>query len=233
MINLQRTVSILGLLCTLTAATQARASSLQTDTSSLAILTDKEGIASALAHRHIIVAGKWTGQIDLGSVDQTSENILSSVTSGKASISIPAAELIVDSPDAAVKIIPVLKSANLWGETDKLAPDNASTVRDNMLDASQLDAKKFATIEGSGAFSSCTKKDDALTCKLTLTLVIKEKNVTKEIPLEIRKKGSSLTATFVGSFAFSEFGMKPYSAMLGAIAVKDRFYVAASLAAAK
>ena len=58
--------------------------------STLAIVTDKEGLASALAHRHIIVASKWSSKLDL------KLNGAGIVESGIAFISIPVAELIVD-----------------------------------------------------------------------------------------------------------------------------------------
>ena len=200
--------------------------------SSLAILTEKEGVAAALAHRHIIVATNWTAELR---IDRKVEKVasLAAITSGSATISLPVKDLIVDSPDAAAGIVGFLGELKLWNpKDDRLEPGNAKKVRENMLDESQLDVAKYPNIEGSGRFSSCQAINESSTgCSLELTLKIHGRVVTKTLPLVIRHSGGELIAEFSGSFAFSEFGIKPYTALMGAIAVKDVFTLASRIVA--
>ncbi|MCX6118127.1 MAG: hypothetical protein NT027_11340 [Proteobacteria bacterium] len=216
----------------LTGSPSSQAATIQGTSSSVAILTDKEGLAAALAHRHIIVATNIESSLDLGAVDLAASDALSKISSGQAKVSFKVQDLVVDTNSAAASIIPVFSNAKLWVVgTDKLEEGNASTVKENMLDSSQLDAGKFATIEGQGRFDSCVTKADALECKLSLTLIVKGKSIAKQLPLTIKKSGQSAVAEFLGSFKFTDFGIKPYTAMFGAIAVKDQFYVAGRITA--
>jgi hypothetical protein len=202
--------------------------SITTAKSTLAIVTQKEGIASGLAHRHIIVGAKWSATLDLKKSASANQ-----IESGTATISIPSAELIVDSPEAAKGIIDVLKAGKIWDPaSDKLSPENAEKVRENMVVDSQLAIAKFPVIEGRGSFSSCRKLSDAVTeCALDLSLKVRDRNVSKRIPVTVTNQGGELSADFLGKFKFTEFGIKPYTAMMGAIAVSDEFVLAGKLIA--
>ncbi len=213
-------------------AASSQGSTIMVPKSSLAILTEKEGVAAALAHRHIIVATNWTAELR---IDRKVEKMasLAAITSGSATILIPVKDLIVDSPDASAGIVGFLGELKLWNpKDDRLEPGNAKKVRENMLDESQLDVAKYPNIEGSGRFSSCQAVNESSTrCSLELTLKIRGRVVTKKLPLVIRYSGGELIAEFSGSFAFSEFGIKPYTALMGAIAVKDGFTLASRIVA--
>lgn len=213
----------------------AGAQSLQVGQSKLAILTDKEGLASALAHRHIIVASNWSGSVQLKYQGDKPSDALTSIESGSAKIEIPVKDLVVDSPDAAQGITEIFTKAQLWNaKTDKLEPGNAETVRENMLADSQLNASRFAKIEGSGKFESCQKiADSQLQCLMQLTVTVRDKAVIKSLPVTISGSGKDLNAEFTAKLKFSEFGIKAYTAMLGAIAVKDEFVLAGRLIATK
>jgi hypothetical protein len=209
----------------------ANAASIQSEQSSLAILTDKEGLAAGLAHRHIIVASKWSGTLQLAKKAAPATSLLSSISSGEATIIISAKDLIVDSPEAAKGILGVLVEAKHWDvQKDKLEPGNATKVRDNMLDESQLSAEKFQTIEGNGLFSSCEKLTDAsVTCALDLNLKVRGQTVAKKVSVILKQQGTAIVAELFVPYRFSEFGIKAYTAMFGAIAVKDEFFLGARL----
>jgi hypothetical protein len=225
-----RRIKIFALLsaCMMGQSLMAAPATVAISKSTLAIVTQKEGIASGLAHRHIIVAAKWIASLDLKNGVATNH-----LESGTAKISIPSADLIVDSPDAAQGIVEVLKSGKIWDpSSDKLSPENAEKVRENMLVDSQLAASKFPVIQGSGAFTDCKKSSDLLTeCTLELTLKVRDRTVTKTLPLSLKNQDGEWTADFLGKFKFSEFGIKPYTALMGAIAVTDEFVLACRLAA--
>ncbi len=210
----------------------ALAVSIQVPESTLSILTDKTGLASGLAHRHIITASKWSGSIQLNRASGAKGVDLTSLTSGEATITLPVKDLIVDSPEASKGIVGVFTTAGHWSvSADKLEPSNAEKVRENMLDESQLAAEKFPAIEGSGKFSGCEVKASTATCQLQLTLKIRGQSVTKSVPVTMTQNGGRLAAQIFVPLRFSEFGIKAYTAMLGAIAVKDEFFLGANLVA--
>jgi hypothetical protein len=193
--------------------------------SSLTIVTEKEGLASGLAHRHIIAAAKWTSTLDL-KVDSTG-----AIEGGTATVSIPAAALIVDSPEAAKPIMGLLKEGKIWdSEKDSLSPKNADDVKENMIVESQLYVAKYPLIEGRGTLKSCQKSSASDTiCSLDLTVKVRDQSVTKNVAVLIRSENSGQVAEFISRFKFTDFGIKPYTAMLGAIAVSDEFVLATRL----
>ena len=210
----------------------ALAASIQVPESTLSILTDKTGLASGLAHRHIITASKWSGSIQLSKGAGAKGDRLGELISGEATITLPVKDLIVDSPEASQGIIGVFTTAGQWSAgTDKLEPSNAGKIRDNMLDESQLAAETFPTIEGVGKFSGCRLNGALTTCQLQLILKIHGQSVTKTVPVTIKREADRLVAQIFVPLRFSEFGIKAYTALLGAIAVKDEFFLGANLVA--
>jgi hypothetical protein len=208
------------------------AASIQAQESTLSILTDKTGLASGLAHRHIITASKWSGTIQLNNAAGAKGNGFGELISGDATITIPVKDLIVDSPEASQGIIGVFTTAGHWSAaSDKLEPANAEKIRVNMLDESQLAAEKFPTIEGVGKFSGCAVNGALTTCQLQLVLKIHGQSVTKTVPVTMTQSGGRIAAQIFVPLRFSEFGIKAYTAMLGAIAVKDEFFLGANLLA--
>ncbi len=195
--------------------------------STLAIVTEKEGVASALAHRHIIVATRWSSKLDL------KLNGKGSIESGSAEISIPVADLVVDSPEAAKGILSILSAGNIWDASKhNLSPENSAKVRENMLAESQLDAAKSPRIESQGVITSCREREShSFVCILDLTVTIKGRSVKRSLQINLNSNDGEWRADFLGRFKFTEFDIKPYTALLGAIAVSNEFVLAGKLVA--
>jgi hypothetical protein len=190
----------------------------------LAIVTGKEGLASGLAHRHIIVARNVVGRIKV-----TGSPALSAVTikSAVADIEFAVDQMAVDLEEEAKSIIPSLVSAGVWDQgKDKIEPSNSEKVRENMLAESQLDAKKFSKISGHGELSACQAVSSSeARCSLALTFAIKGGAVKRDLQVKLTGAGKSLEASFVVPMKFTDFGIKPYSAMMGAIRVSDEMFI--------
>jgi hypothetical protein len=214
----------------LTGASLARAEDDQTlpiDSvhTSLAIVTGKEGIASGLAHRHIIVARGVVGQVKImGGKDLAASQVKAAVADLEFSVD----QMVVDSEVESSSIVPVLVAAGAWDQShDKVEPSNSAKVRENMLAQEQLDGKKFPKISGHGTLSQCqVVSADAAQCSLSLTLTIKGVAIKRDIQAQLTGTGGQLEARFSLPMKFSDFGMKPYSAMLGAIRVSDAMLIA-------
>ena len=196
--------------------------------STFAIVTGKEGLGSGLAHRHIIVAKDISGAVKLISTKHNAQTV---ITGGSAEVSFPVSRLSVDQANEAAPAMRLFSDAGFWNAAaDKIEPKNSETVRDNMLDESQLDAARAPVIKGSGILSGCLSQESQLTvCTLALTVTVKSKSVTKSVPVKLTGADGSLTAVFTAPFTFTEFGIKPYSAMFGAIRVSDAFTLGAVL----
>lgn len=201
--------------------------------SSLAVVTDKEGVASGLAHRHIVVAREWTASLNLiGNPDGVKASVLPWI-GGSAEIEIPVKKLLADDAAGAEPIKNLLIEHGIWSATnDHLEPSNQAKVTENMLDESQLNSEAFPKISGSGSFDACQNTAPGVEiCKLKLSVTIRGKTITKQIDLTLNLDPSGTTANFMTPIKFTEFGITPYSAMLGAIRVSDQFRLAGSLRA--
>ncbi|MEO7794654.1 MAG: YceI family protein, partial [Thermoanaerobaculia bacterium] len=60
---------------------------------------------------------------------------------------------------------------------------------------------------------------------LSLRLTIRGKSVERSLPVTWSEKEGGLTAEVLGEFHFRDFGIEPYSTMLGAIRNDDRFHL--------
>jgi hypothetical protein len=229
---MKKTIKLVAVGFPLFISAQAYSSSLTLDQSktALAVLTNKEGLAAGLAHRHIIVAQNVRGT--LTAVAQAGSLL---PVSGAAQLEFRVEDMIVDQTSAADKIVPVLESNHSWNsKSDKIEPSNSEKVRENMLAEDQLDAKKYPVIKGSGTFSSCTALDAArANCDLELQITIKGVSVTRKAQLLVVSSGDGLTASFHLPLKFTDFGIKPYTAMMGAIRVSNEIVIAGQLQATK
>lgn len=196
--------------------------------SSFAIFTGREGIASGLAHRHVILAQDPTvNLVAVSSPDGVIPN------SGTADIKITVKNLLVDDANATESIRGLATERGIWSATaDRVDSSIREKVTENMLDSSQLDAENFPTITGNGNFSDCQPVSAmSAKCKLALALTLRGVTVSKDVELVLIKDGTGISGQFVAPFKFNEFGIKPYSAMLGAIRVSDEFHLAVILRA--
>lgn len=201
--------------------------------SSFAVVTGREGVASGLAHRHIVVASDPAVSLTLTFPQDVAKSQLQLPSGGSADIKVKVKSLIVDDVDASESIRGLLVERGIWNATaDKVEPSVREKVTENMLDSSQLDEAHFPTISGTGTFTDCQPSGtQTATCKLHLTVTIRGTDVSKDLDLKLSRDADGTTARFVGTFKFTEFGIKPYSAMLGAIRVSDEFSLAAILRA--
>jgi polyisoprenoid-binding protein YceI len=101
-----------------------------------------------------------------------------------------------------------------------------------MLGASQLDAAHFPEVKAelvSLQRKESSGKDGPWNTKLRVT--IHGKTVERTLPVTWSESSGAVKAELIGAFKFSEFGIEPYSAMLGAIRNDDLFHIYASVGA--
>jgi polyisoprenoid-binding protein YceI len=183
-------------------AAQPRSYRVDVDGSKVHVLVRKAGLLALLAHDHVMVADGFAGRV---TVDP--QNLGASALQ----VTVPVASLRVDPEDAR-------QEHSLEGDIDD---EDRAEILEAMLSGEQFDAAHFprvvATLEATGG-----RLPDVT---LSLRVRIKQTEKVIHIPVRVELKGDVLEAS--GSFELlqSDFGIEPYSTLLGTIAVKDRVVV--------
>jgi polyisoprenoid-binding protein YceI len=203
--------SLLALLATASLG-RAEAYGVDEQRSELVVLVFRAGVASALAHDHVVRATRFTGTLE---VDRA-------LVALAAEITVDARTLAVDEPDRRA-------SHGLAGE---LSDEDREEVRATMLGAGQLDAARHPEVRFRAA--QIDRAGDGY--RLAGDLEIRGTTRRVTFPLRVEAVGDELRATGALRFRQSEFGVEPYSAMLGAVRNQDevelRFRIVAAPGAA-
>lgn len=180
-----------------------------------AVVTHKEGVASGLAHEHLIVAQTLEAQLELDLADPDA-------TTARVDLSV--ADLLVDDPATNVEWQAELLRRELISEAfATLKEKERQKIRRSMLSRKQLDVENHPTI--------CAELDGVVVegdrATGTLHLEIRGQRVSRELTFAWPSPSAdgSLRVDVTQSFEFTDFGIKPYSALLGAIRVADTFDV--------
>lgn len=181
-----------------TAPVGKRTFAIDTKKSSIVIQVFKDGAAAALAHDHVVDVRDFSGSIVADAADPASATV--EVTAKTASFFNDETKL--------------RKKFGLDGE---MSDKDRKSVEDNMKSAEQLDVAGFPTVK---FVSSSVSKDGA---RLKLNGKVTLHGVTKDVsmPLEAKVDGDTVTGTATFRLKTSDYGIKPYSALLGAVKNKD------------
>lgn len=167
--------------------------------SQLVIQVFKDGAAAAFAHDHTVHAAELSGEVV---ADVAAPN------TAKVNVTVQAKSLVNDDPQ-------VRKQFGL----DPTVPEkDRQAVNDSMKAEEQLWVSKYPTI--TFASTSVEKGADG---KITLVGDFTFRGVTKKLrlPITVKIEGDTLKGDGKVRFKTSDWGMKPYSAFLGAVKNKD------------
>lgn len=188
----------------------------------LAVITHRAGFASGMAHNHLVFPKEYQIQI------QNDENTISSIN-----IVVPTKQLVIDEPEAQKKYQSRLIKLQMLSEPySDVSPSDRADISKSMFAKDQLNVNDFDTI-------TAEVKDlrpingKSHSHEGTLTLTIRGKTKTRPIHLNLDKSESKLRLEGWGDFKFSDFGIEPFSAFLGAVKNQDRFDVYCSLIATR
>ena len=167
--------------------------------STVVIRTFKVGVAAAFAHDHAIVSHDVTGEIVADVADPTTATV---------HVSVPTASLVVD--DARIRQQFKLDAGP--SDADKKEVDA------HMKDGGQLDVAHFPVV----TFSSTRVSKDAAG-KLMLTGDLNLHGVTRSVqmPIVVDVTSGTLVGDAQVGLKTSDFGIRPYSALFGAVGNKD------------
>lgn len=164
--------------------------------SQLVVQVFKEGVASSLAHDHVIQATQISGTIEYDPA---------SVTTSSIQVEAKSASLQADAP--------ALRKQ--FGLTSELGEDDRKQVEANMKGEDQLNVGKYPTIsfKSTGITVGTTPGDVLVKGNLTL------RGVTKAVsfPAKIKMEGANFVGEGKLKIKQNDFGYEPYSALMGAI----------------
>lgn len=196
--------------------------------SSFAVLVHRDGIASRLAHDHLVIARgpECALDFDPAAPETTRFTLRQTVLA-----------LDVDPPDERQRL--AARFARLGAHPGELPPipdDDRGRIRAAMLDARQLFAERFAEIRGELLGVEPRATDDGPFADFEWTarirLELRGETVETVAPLrwELAADGE-LAVELLAELRFTDFRIEPYRAMLGAVRNADRFHLYVHLVA--
>ena len=185
-------VGLLPALCS------ARDYSVDAEASQIRIRVMRAGPYSILAHDHILVARGLAGKVTLNP---------GTPAASSASLSVPVSFLEIDDP----------KERAQEGFASELNESNRSSVRETMLGTSQLDAAQYPRVT-----IAVDRAEGTLPAlRLHVRVKIRDREQSMEIPVTVSADVTTLVISGETDLRQSAFGITPYSALFGAIAVED------------
>lgn len=167
--------------------------------SSVHIRVYRGGTLSNLGHNHVISSKSVAGQIwTHASIEKSGFDLV-----------LPVSDLIVDDNEA---------RAAAGAEFPLNVPDDAKQgTRRNMLGEAVLDAAHYPRI----SLQSVAVRGSMNVPQVTARITIKTQSREVLAPLKLALNGKELQATGEFEIKQTDFGIKPYSVALGALAVQD------------
>lgn len=227
MSSIRSVVLTLAVAFALPCAARATEFTIEPSESVFAVVVHKAGIAARFAHNHFIAARDYTATITIEGGDPTTAAF---------SLEAAVADLEVDASEAHEKWYPEIVKAGILDEPfGKLSEKDRKTIAEHMLAKDQLDGAQCPTISAKvvkirAERNTFLKRD--YTHMVSLDLTVHGKTVRNECPADIVLNDGELEVNAAGAFRFSDFGIKPYSTMMGAVKNQDEFHVFVQIRAA-
>lgn len=185
-----------------------------------AIVTHKAGFASGRAHNHFVAAASYTVR---------AEGEEGGVAGAVFELELAAEDLAFDSLELQRRWYPRLAALGILDEPFGEPSDkDRAKIRQTALGPKQLDAKSFPTIRArlvDLAEEPATLGEVELAYRATLELEVHGRTARRPLAASVRWEGDTLHVEAAGTFRFSDFGVEPFSAFLGAVKNQDDFHV--------
>ena len=177
--------------------------------SDITVRVYRDGPLAELGHNHVIASTGLTGQIELREP----------LAASTLTLELPLASLVVDDP--------ARRAAAGDDFPDNLNEADRQGTRGNMLGAALLDAARFPALR----LTSLAIEGDYPGFSVTARVSIAGRQRDIVVPTSLEVGGDTLTAS--GSFVVThaELGLTPFSAVLGALRVREDIWISYRLSA--
>ncbi len=163
----------------------------------------REGRLAHLGHNHIISSRDLRGIIILAR----------DVGNSTLDLQLPVATLVVDDP--------TLRQASGKDFATELSEADIEGTRTNMLGAKVLDAERFPQVQVRAKVAGGKLPVLELDASVRLLGISRP----LKIPVKVELDGDQLTANGIFDIHQTEFGLKPFSTLVGALTVKDKLTI--------
>lgn len=169
------------------------------DRSEMYWLVYRAGTLARFGHNHVVSVGDMTGRVLLHPELEES----------RFEIEIPVEALVVDDPE--------LRARQSEHFTTEPSEEDIQGTRRNMLSDDVLDAERYPTVRITGTGPSVHAGEESL----EVTVELLGRSIPLTIPTEVRVDGETLEAMGEFRLTHEELGMKPFSALMGALQVGE------------
>lgn len=188
------------------------------DETVLAVVTHKGGIASGLAHDHFVVAGGYRLRVafDAAAPERT-----------ELELEAPTTGLVVDDPALAEQWSPRVRELGILDEPfAAVSEKDRGKIRRAMLGGKQLDAERFPHITARlRSVRRAEDGDERFGWLAEVTIGLHGHEIERTIPARYETDDDGVTLEALATLRFTDFGIEPYSAFLGAVKNRDEFHL--------
>ena len=171
--------------------------------SEVEFLVYKAGSLSAFGHNHTVEARQFSGEVYLAPKFEDS----------LFSLKLPVKDFEVDRAEA--------RAAAGADFTSKPSASDIKGTSEHMLGADSLDAEKYPEV----TIQSASISGEAAKAEMTVRITLHGTARDVKVPVAVSHEGDDLTAAGDFELRQTEFGMRPFSALGGALQVADAFKV--------
>lgn len=169
----------------------------------------RDGKLAHLGHNHVVSTRAVAGFLELHEP----------LAQSRVAICLRAADLVVDDPE-------LRGAAGPDFERQPSASDIAGTRR-NMLSATQLDADRYPDI----AVTGTVQRAQPPGLELALRITVRDRTYTVPATVTLEQRNGALSARGEMALKLSDLGIEPFTALFGALRVRDTLEIRFELAA--
>lgn len=183
----------------------------------IAVITHKTGFAKGSAHNHLIAVGAPLPALHLDPEHPEATAF---------DLRFRAEDLQVDRRDLQEAWYPRIEELGVLDEPfSEQSEKDQRKIRETMLDKKQLDAAQYPEIAASVVRVERVGDDPAFPFRATVALEVHGTRVEAPFRARYEMDGPALDLEAIGEYNFTDFGIKPHRAFLGAVGNEDRFHV--------
>ncbi|TVP55840.1 MAG: YceI family protein [Gemmatimonadales bacterium] len=186
------------------------------DESLVAVVTRRAGPAARLAHDHLVHAERFETRLTFDP-DHPTE--------ARFELELDVVDLAIDDPDARTRVQDRLVELAILDEPfQEISESQREDVREEMLDPDQLGADEYPRIRlRTGRIEDTGSGDHPF--RIEVDVELRDQIVTVEFSARIVDSGDNrIRIEAMGDARFTDFGIEPYRAFLGAVQNRDEFH---------
>ncbi len=194
------------------------------DESTLGVVTFRAGVAGRLAHDHLVHASHFTAELVFDPESPGNSSLAGEVETER---------LRADEGERRERMEPLLREMEILPDGfQSISENQRADVRESMLAEGQLHAEAHPRIGFESVEIRYVDDDGDFPWRITVSLTVRE--VTRESEIRARwheEADGRLRIQGAGTLRFTDFGIEPYRAFLGAVQNQDEFALVLDLVA--